>query len=149
VALSAAAMIPLWLRRRRLLMGLRDAGGHLSLLFRQPGRLAAMALSSMGTTAVLSLGFAVTVNALSDTRQVPPVGALIVVYLVASAIGGATPLPAFVGVTEAALVAGLTFLHVPMLTAVVATVVFRGIAFWAPVPLGVAAARRLRSAQLL
>jgi len=38
---------------------------------------------------------------------------------------------------------------VPMLTAVVATVVFRGIAFWAPVPLGVAAARRLRSAQLL
>lgn len=82
-------------------------------------------------------------------HPLPGFATLIVVYLVGAAIGGATPLPAVVGVTEMVLVGGLVLFGVPTVVAVVATLVFRGVAFWLPVPFGVLSARRLRTAHLL
>ena len=137
------------LRVRALAHGLRRAALHVACLLRQPQHLAVMAAASMGTTAALSAGFASAVLAVGHAHALPGFATLIVVYLVGSAIGGATPLPAVAGVTEAALVAGLVLFGVPTVVAVVATLLFRGIAFWLPVPLGLVTAKRLRAAHLL
>lgn len=137
------------LRVRALADGIRRAALHVGSLLRRPHHLAVMAAASMGTTAALSVGFASTVLAVGHAHALPGVATLIVVYLVGAAIGGATPLPAVAGATEAALVAGLVLFGVPMVVAVVATLVFRGLAFWLPVPLGLITARQLRAAHLL
>jgi uncharacterized membrane protein YbhN (UPF0104 family) len=137
------------LHPRVVAAGVRRAVMHAVSLLRRPQHLAVMAIASMGTTAALSVGFASTVLAVGHGHSLPGFATLIVVYLVGAAVGGATPLPAFVGVTEAALVAGLVLFGVPAVIALVATLVFRGVAFWAPVPIGLLTAKRLRAAHLL
>jgi uncharacterized membrane protein YbhN (UPF0104 family) len=64
-------------------------------------------------------------------------------------LGGATPLPAFVGVTETALVGGLILSGYSSGSAILAVVIFRLITYWLPLPLGVLAARNLRTQALL
>ena len=121
---------------------LRDAARGLAA---HPRRLLLALPASTGTTAVLAVGFATCVRALgAHAPSTPSFGALLVLYLVAAAAGSAVPLPAFFGTTEAALVAGLVVSGVAAPTALTATLVFRLIAFWLPLPLGIFAARRLR-----
>lgn len=127
----------------------RDLGRHLARLAVRPRRLATMTLASGATTVVLAIGFAATVVLVGGPHLGLPLGALVTIYLVAAAIGGATPLPAMFGVTEAALVAALVVAGVPFHVALISTLVFRLIAFWMPLPLGVLAARRLRTRALL
>jgi uncharacterized membrane protein YbhN (UPF0104 family) len=103
----------------------------------------------MLTTAAMSTGFVIAVHAWGDAPMPLPVGALIAVYLLAATLGGATPLPAFVGVTETALVGGLILGGYTIGSAIVAVVVFRLITYWLPLPLGVLAARTLRTQALL
>lgn len=122
---------------------------HLRALARRPHDLIVMGVASLATTAALGAAFAMTVVALTPDHAVPPIGALIAMYLVSAAIGGAAPLPAFVGVTEATLVGGLTLAGLPLSTALVAVLLFRLVTFWAPLPLGLVAARRLRANGLL
>lgn len=154
IAAGVAGAVLLVLRRRRFSRAaVRQhavaAGRQLLLLARRPRQLVVMAAASMGTTLVLSVGFAATVHLVAGGAALPPLGALLAIYLVSAALGGAAPVPAVVGVTEAALVGALTLSGVPFATAVLATVVFRGLTFWAPVPIGLVAARRLRSRRLL
>jgi uncharacterized protein (TIRG00374 family) len=55
-----------------------------------------------------------------------------------------SPIPEGVGVVEGAMVLVMTSLHVPIATATVVTLAFRGLTFWLPLVLGFFALRRLR-----
>ena len=128
---------------------LRQAGVYLAGLLRRPARLVVLILASAGTTAALAVAFTATVVVVAGPHQPLAVGTLVITYLVAAAIGTAAPVPAFVGATEAALVTGLVLAGMAFWPAVVATVVFRLVSFWLPLPLGLLAGRRLRQVGLL
>jgi uncharacterized membrane protein YbhN (UPF0104 family) len=129
--------------------GIRVAAQQFANLLRHPKRFGAMAMSSMACTAVLSLAFVWSVEAVGHGGRIPAVGALLAVYLVGTAVGGAAPVPAVFGVAEAALVAGLVTAGLPFHSALLATLVFRLVAFWLPLPAGIMAGKRLRAARLL
>ena len=76
-------------------------------------------------------------------------GALIAVYLFASAAGGTLPLPPILGTTEIALVSALVISGYTSASAITAVLIFRAISYWLPLPIGAWAARRLRRAKLL
>jgi uncharacterized membrane protein YbhN (UPF0104 family) len=74
---------------------------------------------------------------------------LTAIYLVASAVGGATPLPPWLGTTELVLVGALTLAGYSAGSAVLAVVVFRAVTYWLPLPVGIWSASRLRRVALL
>jgi uncharacterized membrane protein YbhN (UPF0104 family) len=65
-----------------------------------------------------------------------PLVAVAVVYLTGSAIGSAVPTPGGIGAVEAALAAGLTAAGMHSAAAFSAALLFRGVTFWLPVPIG-------------
>jgi uncharacterized membrane protein YbhN (UPF0104 family) len=134
---------------KRLLSGASDAAGHLRDLARRPARLVAAALASTSTSVLLAAGFVLSVDVWGGPRALLPSGALVAVYLVGSAAGGTAPVPAFFLLTEVALVAGLVLGGYTWGPAVLAVGVFRLVTYWLPLPAGVWAGRRLRSAKLL
>ena len=139
--------------RGRLVRGgisaLRHAATHAVALATSPRRLATATAASMATTAVLSVGFVTAVATWGHAVKPLPVGALIALYWAAAAAGNATPLPAFFGVTEAALIGGLVVAGYTSTSATVAVVVFRLVTYWLPLPVGIWATRRLRRVKLL
>jgi uncharacterized membrane protein YbhN (UPF0104 family) len=135
--------------RTAVARGLGEAIAHLRQLGRQPRRVLSAAAASVATTAVVSAGFVLTADVLGHPRTTVPAGALVAIYLLAAAIGGAAPLPAFAVVTESALLAGLTFAGFTFSSALAVVLVFRVATYWAPLPLGVLAGRRLRTRGLL
>jgi uncharacterized membrane protein YbhN (UPF0104 family) len=116
---------------------------HLVGLARRPGRVSVLLSASAGTTFVLALAFAVVVRIVVGAGA-PPLAALAVVYLVGAAAASAIHLPAIAGPTEIALTGALVASGVSAGTALVCVLLFRGLTFWAPVPLGVWALRTLR-----
>ena len=153
-AAAAAALLLLWLGRRGRLVhragtALGQAAGHARSLLAQPRQLVGASAASLMTTAVLSLAFVVAVRTWGSASHPIATGALIALYWVAAAAGSAAPLPAFFGVTEAALISGLVLGGYTSVSAAIAVLVFRGVTYWLPVPLGIWAGRRLRRAQLL
>jgi uncharacterized protein (TIRG00374 family) len=58
---------------------------------------------------------------------------LAVTYLVGAAAGSAAPVPGGLGVTEAALIAGLVGFGVPTAPAVAGVLSFRLLTFWLPI----------------
>lgn len=150
----AIGLLVIAIRRRArpalpLRTSLRQAIAHAGSLLRQPRLLAHATVASVATTAVLSVAFVVAVHTWGSAAHALPVGALVALYWVAAAAGTATPLPSFLGVTEGALISGLTLGGYTASSATIAVLVFRGVTYWLPVPLGVLAARTLRRAQLL
>jgi uncharacterized membrane protein YbhN (UPF0104 family) len=121
----------------------------LRALITRPRLLGSATFGSLGTTVVLSAAFVLAVHTWAPTSRSLPAGALVALYWVASAAGTATPLPAFFGVTEAALISGLVVGGYSAPSATTAVLIFRGITSWLPVPIGMWAARRLRRTQLL
>jgi uncharacterized membrane protein YbhN (UPF0104 family) len=122
---------------------------HVRSLGRHPQQLANATVASLATTAVLSAAFVLSVRTWGSAAHVMPAGALVALYWVAAAAGTATPLPAFFGVTEAALISGLALGGYTSVSATVAVLVFRGVTYWLPVPLGLWAGRAMRRAHLL
>jgi len=57
-----------------------------------------------------------------------------VVYLAASTLGSAAPIPGGLGAVETALVAGLTATGVRITAAITAVLAFRTATFWLPAP---------------
>jgi len=149
VALTVVGAVRRRWRAADVATGARHATAHLVGLASRPRRVTTALVASTCTTVAMSVGFVVAVNAWGHAPAPLPAGALLAVYLVAAAAGGATPLPAFFGVTEAMLVGALTLAGYSTPSALVAVLTFRGVAFWLPLPLGIAAARRLRAAELL
>jgi uncharacterized membrane protein YbhN (UPF0104 family) len=135
--------------RLHVAAGARQALGHARDLICHPGRLGAAALASTATTVAMSVGFVLAVDVFGQAATPVPAGALVAIYLVAAAAGGATPLPAFFLVTELALVAALVLAGYSSGSAVVAVLAFRAVTYWLPLPLGVWMGQRLRKAKLL
>jgi uncharacterized membrane protein YbhN (UPF0104 family) len=149
---AVAAAIWSW---RRLRMHRHHEGSmtgnvltQLRRFVREPRGTAMVLLASGGRTAVLASAFTITVLAVVGPTA-PPVGALLVVYFVGSAAGTATSFPAVTGATEALLTGALVATGVAPTRALVAVLVFRGLTAWAPVPVGLVAARRLRDRRAL
>ena len=151
--LAAAGLVVFLVVRRRGLHGVAAQAGeafrHATELIRRPRRVTAATLASAATTVVLSAGFLLCVDAWGRAANPLPAGAIVAVYLVASALGGATPLPAFLGATEAALVGGLVLGGYSSASAILCVVIFRVMTYWLPLPVGVLAAHHLRRANLL
>lgn len=126
---------------------LRTAWRHALALRRRPLDLAVLLLASAGTTAVLALAMVVSVRTVGAGTA--GAGAVVMAYLVGAAAGNAVPVPAGIASTEAALAAGLVTAGVSAVHAVSAVILYRVVTFWAPVPVGVVAARWLRRRRLL
>jgi uncharacterized membrane protein YbhN (UPF0104 family) len=133
-----------WVRRRRTRpAGPGSAWRHLAALVRQPRRTSVLMLSSAGTTVVLAVAFAVVVRTIVGGATLP-VAALLVAYLVGAAAASAAHVPAIAGSTEIALTGALVASGLPAGPSLAAVLVFRGLTFWAPLPVGLVALRSLR-----
>jgi uncharacterized membrane protein YbhN (UPF0104 family) len=150
VLIVAAIYVRAWhAGRARVAAAARQALRHARELASHPGRIGAAALASTATTVAMSAAFVLAVEVWGHATTPLPAGALVAVYLVAAAAGGATPLPSFFFVTELALIAALVLGGYSSGSALVAVVVFRVVTYWLPLPLGVWMGHRLRRTQLL
>ncbi len=142
--LAAIALLG-WLLRHRA-ERVRRWGAIVAPLRRlahRPAALATLLAASAATTLVLAVAFAASAGMLPGPR--PASGPLLLVlgYLLGAAAGNAVPAPAGLGSTDAALIAVLAGLHVPLAHAVEEVLVFRVLTFWAPAVVGVLAGRLL------
>lgn len=143
IVLGVAAV---WFVRRRPARMSTWIGGLFAPLHRlvhRPGELATLLAASAGTTLMLALAFAATTAMLPGPRPTAGLLVLVLAYLLGAAAGNAVPLPAGLGSTEAALIALLVGMHMPVTHALAEVLVFRLITFWAPAALGLLASRRL------
>lgn len=124
--------------------GLGSAWRYVLELVKQPTRTATLMFASGGTTLVLALGFALIVGAVVTGGSVPSPAALMIAYLVGAAAASAVHVPAIAGPMELALTGTLVASGVSAGPAIVSVLIFRGVTFWAPVPVGLFALRWLR-----
>jgi undecaprenyl-diphosphatase len=120
------------LRRRVLppLMGyLRTAGSSLADVVTDPWRVLALLGGALGITFAFILTLMAAVAAFGGGVSFPEIGAA---YLIAAAIGSATPTPGGLGAVEAALVAALTGYGMADSPAVSAVLTFRLATYWVP-----------------
>lgn len=129
--------------REQMQRGAAQAHRHLRDLVGRPGRLAAAGATSAATTVVMSVGFVIAAHTWGVSGAPLSNGALVAVYLLAVAVSTAAPIPPFLGGTETALVAALTVSGYTPSSAVLVTVIFRGLMYWLPLPLGLWGARQL------
>lgn len=137
-ALLVAALIALTPPARRVLRPrleplIRRVIPQLIASDSNPRRLAAAVTGVL----LLNTGYVLALDAsLRAFHVLVPITVLVVVYLAASTLGSAAPIPGGLGAVEAALVAGLTATGVPLAVAITAVLVFRTATFWLPAPLG-------------
>ena len=120
------------LRRRILppLLGyLRIAGSSLADVVTDPWRVLALLGGALGITFAFILTLMASVAAFGGGVSFPEIGAA---YLVAAAIGSATPTPGGLGAVEAALVAALSGYGMADSAAVSAVLTFRLATYWVP-----------------
>jgi uncharacterized membrane protein YbhN (UPF0104 family) len=96
--------------------------GNLRQLLREPRRLARLLLGNFAAQVCYALALGA---ALAAFDQSVPFAALLIVNTAASLLGGVAPVPGGMGVTEAALVAGLSAFGVPQAEAVAAALTYR------------------------
>ncbi len=68
-----------------------------------------------------------------------------VVYLLSNAAGAVSPLPGGLGTVEAALIAGLKVAGVPVAVAAPMVFLFRGLTYWARIPMGYVSMRMMQN----
>jgi uncharacterized membrane protein YbhN (UPF0104 family)/tRNA A-37 threonylcarbamoyl transferase component Bud32 len=124
-------MVPA-LRRRVLppLLGyLRTAGSSLADVVTDPWRVLALLGGALGITFAFILTLMAAVQAFGGGVSFPEIGAA---YLIAAAIGSATPTPGGLGAVEAALVAALSGYGMADSAAVSSVLTFRLATYWVP-----------------
>ncbi len=136
-------------RSRRLTESARQAAALALALRRRPMALLVLMVSSGATTAILAVAFVVSVHAVAGGHATTGITTLLLLFLVSSAAASSVPTPAGIGATEGALVAVLLLAHDTTAHALQAVILFRLVTFWAPVPLGLLAARALRRRGML
>lgn len=120
------------LRRRVLppLLGyLRTAGTSLADVVTDPLRVLALLGGALGITFAFILTLMASVTAFGSGVSFPEIGAA---YLIAAAIGSATPTPGGLGAVEAALVAALSGYGMADSAAVSSVLTFRLATYWVP-----------------
>jgi uncharacterized membrane protein YbhN (UPF0104 family) len=112
-------------------------------LGRDPKALATLVTASGATTVIMAFAFVATIAMVPGPGPTASVPTVMVAFMLGSAAGSAIPVPAGLGSSEAAFVAVLTSLNVPVTHAIEVVLLFRLITFWLPAAVGVLATRRL------
>jgi uncharacterized protein (TIRG00374 family) len=113
--------------KEKVLPFLRGVRTSLAEVAHSPVRLFSMFGGGFGRAVV---DFAALVIALAAFGPVPGIGPLGAAYIGASVLASASPTPGGVGAVEAALIAGLTSIGVPVAQATPAVLVYRLITYW-------------------
>ena len=150
-AIVAVAVLP------RLLPAHRPAGGRgdrlgaavhgaLSDGVREAGRLLAsgQALILFGAVGYMAFDVAALIAAFAALGSVPPIGLLVLAYVVGQ-LGGLLPIPGGVGGAEGGLIAALVVYGTPLAEAAAAVLAYRAFQLGLPALLGTLAAARLPS----
>jgi uncharacterized membrane protein YbhN (UPF0104 family) len=141
--LVAATWIAIRRRRGKRIADIRQLWRPAVDLLKHPRRLALTMGCSAVTTLALGLAFAAATAALPGTHASVGVGGLLVAYMLGGVAGSATPLPAGIGATEAALTALLVADHIPASQALQIVLLFRVLTFWLPALVGLPVMRYL------
>lgn len=133
-------------RRGRAAHHVRATGAAVGGVLKHPVRTALLLAGAVGVVVAQLLTLDGAVRAVGGHASLGP---LLVALLGSSAARAALPSPGGVGPVEAALVAGLAALGLPMGAAAVAVGVYRTAGLWLPVAAGVLALRGLRRRSLV
>jgi uncharacterized membrane protein YbhN (UPF0104 family) len=134
------------LRRGRAAAHLRATVSAVAAVLKHPVRTALLVAAALG---VLTSQLVILDGAVRSVGGHVGIGSVLVTLIGSSAARAALPTPGGVGPVEAALVAGLSALGLPMAAAAVAVGVYRTVGLWLPVLAGVVAIRGLRRTGLL
>lgn len=133
-------------RRGRAAHHVRGTAAAVAGVLKHPARTAVLVLGAVG---VLAAQLVILDGAVRAVGGDVGLGALFVTLLGSSAARAAVPSPGGVGPVEAALVAGLAALGLPMAAAAVAVGVYRTVGLWLPVVVGIVTLRTLRRDHLI
>ena len=142
VAVVATLLVPAvrrwaWKKTRPTL---EQVWPRLSQMLGQPTRLAL----GLGGNVVMTLGYVLAFDAaLAAFGQSLNLIDVAVIYLVGNSVGALVPTPGGLGGVEGALIAGLTAAGIPASLAFSVTMLYRLVTYWARVPIGWLAMRRL------
>jgi uncharacterized protein (TIRG00374 family) len=100
---------------------------------KSPQHVALVVVGAVGVPLVQVVAFAVCVHAVGGHLPFAQVGAT---YLGAHVLSSAAPVPGGLGALEAALVAGLSALGMPIGAAASAVLSYRLLTFWLAIPVG-------------
>ncbi|MFE6967780.1 flippase-like domain-containing protein [Isoptericola sp. NPDC057653] len=115
---------------------------RLSQMIGQPTRLAL----GLAGNVVMTLGYVLAFDAaLAAFGQELNLIDVAVIYLVGNSVGAMVPTPGGLGGVEGALIAGLTAAGIPASLAFSVTMLYRVVTYWARVPIGWVAMKRLES----
>ncbi len=142
-ALAVVLAVVVRLTHRRAGLNLARLGQPAVRLLRHPRDLVILLAASGSTTLILAFAFAASTAMVPGPAPKIGLGALIIAFMLASAVGSAVPTPAGLGSSEAAFVAVLMSAHVPAAHALEEVLIYRLLTFWAPAAFGLFAARRL------
>jgi uncharacterized protein (TIRG00374 family) len=112
---------------------IRSAGTAIAGVAKSPLHLALTGVGALGGPMVQIVALWLCVHALGGELPFVQVGA---VYLGAHFVASATPVPGGLGALEAALVAGLSALGMPVGPAASAVLIYRLLTYWLTVPVG-------------
>ncbi|HUQ62261.1 MAG TPA: lysylphosphatidylglycerol synthase transmembrane domain-containing protein [Acidimicrobiales bacterium] len=115
---------------RHRIASIRPVFHSLTVVVTRPRR----ALQLFGGSAIITIGnvlafYAACLSVDADVSLLK----VAAVYLAGSAIASAAPTPGGLGAVEAALVAGLSAVHVPLEVAVPSVLIYRVVTFWLPI----------------
>ena len=108
-------------------------GGHRSTMAQSPRHLALAGVGSLGGPIVQIVALWLCVHALGGQLPFVQVGA---VYLGGHLVASAAPVPGGLGALEAALIAGLSALGMPVGAAASAVLIYRLLTYWLTIPVG-------------
>ncbi len=112
---------------------IRSAGAAIAEVAKSPRHLTLTAVGALGGPMVQIVAFWLCVHALGGRLPFVQVGA---VYLGGHLIASAAPVPGGLGALEAALVAGLSALGMPVGAAASAVLIYRLLTYWLTIPVG-------------
>jgi uncharacterized protein (TIRG00374 family) len=135
IALALFAFTPPGRRlfREKVWGFLRSAGKTVAAVAKSPRHVSLIATGAFGWPMVEVIAFALCVHAVGGSLPFVQVAA---VYLGGNLVAGLAPVPGGLGALEAALVAGLSGLGMPVGAAASAVLIYRLLTFWLTIPVG-------------
>ncbi len=112
---------------------IRSAGSAIAEVAKSPRHLALTGVGAVGGPMVQIVALWLCVHALGGELPFVQVGAI---YLGSHLVASATPVPGGLGALEAALVAGLSALGMPVGAAASAVLIYRLLTYWLTIPVG-------------
>jgi uncharacterized protein (TIRG00374 family) len=135
IALALFALTPPGRRlfREKVWGFLRSAGSTVAAVAKSPRHVCRIAAGALGWPMVEVVAFAFCVHAVGGTLPFVQVAGI---YLGGNLVAGIAPVPGGLGALEAALVAGLSGLGMPVGAAASAVLIYRLLTFWLTIPVG-------------